>query len=142
MLRWFVSLHAPSHPVSIRKDKLIDQNADPQLAGTSSGEVARESSTNQSQLRAMTPDGLAQPSAAALPAPPAPKKKGKSNAADGGGTEADTGMALPPAFTPSINKTLNMLGNTDEVLFQLPPLPEGLTVAQMKTRLNGKNKIK
>ncbi|KAM5531268.1 hypothetical protein V8D89_015069 [Ganoderma adspersum] len=142
MLRWFVSLHAPSYPVSIRKDRLIDQNTDTQLAGTSSGETTQESSTSQSQLPAATPDGSAPPSAVALPAPPAPKKQGKGKAADGGGTEADTGMALPPAFTPSINKTLNMLGNTDEVLFQPPPLPEGLTVAQMKTRLNGKNKIK
>ncbi|PIL36242.1 hypothetical protein GSI_01904 [Ganoderma sinense ZZ0214-1] len=142
MLRWFVSLHAPSYPVSIRKDKLLDQNTDTQLAGTSSEEATQESSASQSQVRAATPDVSAPPPDPALAAPPAPKKKGKGKGANGAGTDADTGMALPPAFTPSINKTLNMLGNTDEILFQPPPLPEGLTVAQMKTRLNGKNKIK
>ena len=44
---------------------------------------------------------------------------------------------LPPAFTPSINKTLNMVPKT-----AVPPLPQGLTVAQLKTRLEKKTKIK
>ena len=51
---------------------------------------------------------------------------------------------LPDAFTPSINKTLNMLGDPEaaSTLVNVRPLPDGLTVAQMKTRLNGKAKIK
>ncbi|KAI1794193.1 DNA glycosylase [Ganoderma leucocontextum] len=142
MLRWFISLHSPSYPVSIRKDKLVDQNTDTQPAGNSSEGTSQHSSKSQSQVRAATPDESALPPVPVALAPPAPKQKGKAKAANGAGAEADTGMVLPPAFTPSINKTLNMLGKPDEVLFQPPPLPEGLTVAQMKTRMNGKNKIK
>ncbi len=142
MLRWFISLHSPTYPVSVRRDKLVDQNTDTQLSGASSEATNQESSTSQSLVRAATPDESAPPPVPALPTPSAPKKKGKAKATDGSGPEVDTGMVLPPAFTPSINKTLNMLGSTDEMLFQPPPLPEGLTVAQMKTRLNGKNKIK
>lgn len=144
MLRWFISLHSPSHLLSIRKDKLIVQNTNTQstennsrLEGTS-----QESNNTQSQVRAAIPDESALLPVPAALVPPVPKKKGKGKAENGRGKEADTGMVLPPAFTPSINKTLNMLGNTDEVLFQPPSLPEGLTVAQMKTRLNGKSKIK
>ena len=71
-----------------------------------------------------------------LPAPTATKVKGK----DKGKTaaeEAEEASLLPPAFTPSINKTLNMLPKT-----AVPPLPQGLTVAQLKTRLEKKTKIK
>ena len=139
MLRWFISLHSPSHAVFIRKDKLSDQEAtDTQLSADNGA------SQTQDEMRDTTPDASALPPALDALASSAPKKKGKGKAATGTAAEADTGMVLPPAFTPSINKTLNMLGNLDEVGigFQAPPLPEGLTVAQMKTRLTGKNKIK
>nr|GAT56386.1 DNA-3-methyladenine glycosidase [Mycena chlorophos] len=46
--------------------------------------------------------------------------------------------ALPPAFTPSIERTLK------KTFVDQPPqaLPAGLTVAEMKSRLDGKKKIK
>ena len=144
VLRWFVSLHSPSYPVSIRQDKMADPEGDTQVGvgGGSGGGGGDDggggSSSSEPGARATTP------AAAAPSIPPAPatpnNKKGKGTA----GGAADAGMALPDAFTPSINKTLNMLGAPDaaEARAGVRPLPEGLTVAQMKTRLGGKGKVK
>ncbi|EJF65257.1 hypothetical protein DICSQDRAFT_159443 [Dichomitus squalens LYAD-421 SS1] len=143
MLRWFISLHSPSHAVFIRQDKLNDQDTtDTQLTADSG--TSQEISQSQNEVRATTAHASALPAAPDALSPSVQNKKGKGKAAKEAAVEADTGMVLPPAFTPSINKTLNMLGNPDEVGigFEVPPLPEGLTVAQMKTRLTGKNKIK
>ena len=91
--------------------------------------------------RASTPDASSIPPA---PTPSTPNKKGKGKEKAAPALAADAGLALPDAFTPSINKTLNMLGGPDaaESTINVPPLPAGLTVAQMKTRLGGKAKIK
>lgn len=147
MLRWFVSLHSPSYPISLRKDKLIDQcpdNAPAVAVGSSTAGADAAMEEKQNPTRATTPDA-----SAFLPAPDTllpstpQKKKGKGKAAD----ESDpmASMGFPETFTPSINRTLNMLGNPDKdgaaASVKVPPLPEGLTVAQMKARLTGK-KIK
>lgn len=138
LLRWFIALHAPAYPVSLRKDKLIDQDADDSPV-SGSQKVLEEA-------HATTPDASSVPPVPDTLPPSTPKKKGKSQAAGGGAAaEPETSMGLPEPFTPSINRTLNMLGKPDEAggsEVNVPPLPEGLTVAQMKTRLNGKNKIK
>lgn len=138
LLRWFIALHAPAYPVSLRKDKLIDQGADDSPASGSQKVLDK--------ARATTPDASSVPPAPDTLLPSTPKKKGKGQAVDGtAGAQPDTSMGLPEPFTPSINRTLNMLGKPDEVggaEVKVPPLPEGLTVAQMKTRLSGKNKIK
>ncbi|KAJ8468590.1 hypothetical protein ONZ51_g9542 [Trametes cubensis] len=136
LLRWFISLHAPSHPVSLRKDKLECPSEDKPIAATPS----KSNGDEATMLRAATPD--------ASSIPPAPDSlleidesagKGKTKAA---GTVVPEGpaMALPEPFTPSINKTLNMTAapTVDGADYQPPPLPEGLTVAQMKSRLSGK----
>ena len=129
VLRWFVSLHSPAHPVAIRQDKMEDPEGDSQVTLGSAAEGSQEA-------RGATPDEASIPRAPA-PASTSPEK-------EGGGEAAGAGLPLPVAFTPSINKTLNMLGDPDAAgtMIQVPPLPEGLTVAQMKTRLNGKAKIK
>lgn len=44
--------------------------------------------------------------------------------------------SIPPAFTPSIKKTLNKVGGT------VVPLPSGIDVGVLKGRLDGKKKIK
>ncbi|RPD59779.1 DNA glycosylase [Lentinus tigrinus ALCF2SS1-6] len=138
VLRWFIALHAPTYPVSLRKDKLIDQDADDSPVSGSQQVLAA--------ARATTPDASSVPPAPDTLLPSTPKKKGKGQAADGATAgRAETSMGLPEPFTPSINRTLNMLGKPDDMggaEVKVPPLPEGLTVAQMKTRLNGKNKIK
>ncbi|TFK89109.1 DNA glycosylase [Polyporus arcularius HHB13444] len=137
LLRWFVALHAPAYPVSLRKDKLTDQGADDSpVSGTP--KLLEEA-------RATTPDASSVPPVPDTLLPSTPKKKGKGQASDGTAAAAETSMGLPEPFTPSINRTLNMLGKPGEgsgTEVKVPPLPEGLTVAQMKTRLNGKNKIK
>ena len=134
MLRWFVSLHSPAYPVSLRKDKMADPEGDSQV-----GAVGSQDATDG--RRAETPDP---PSIPPTPAPPTPHKTGKEKTRAAAGGPADAGMPLPDAFTPSINKTLNMLGGPDAARASMAvrPLPAGLTVAQMKTRLGGKAKIK
>ncbi len=83
------------------------------------------------------------PPVPALPSTPAPKgKKGKGKAAaknknDDTDTEEDTGV-LPTPFTPSILKTLNKASSSSDI----PPLPVGLSVAELKRRLDTKKKIK
>lgn len=131
MLRWFISLYSPSAPISLRKDKLVDQDAEDVIEGGSAGgqnAVARATTPDVSSLPA-DPDAL-------LPSTPKKKGKGKANAGD---SESESGMALPPPFTPSINRTLNMrkADSEGETTGEVPPLPDGLTVAQMKTRLKG-----
>ncbi|KAH9895145.1 DNA glycosylase [Cubamyces lactineus] len=139
LLRWFISLHAPSHPVSLRKDKLECPAEDKPIAATPS----KSNGDEATMLRAATPD--------ASSIPPAPDSaleigdssgKGKAKAA-GNAVPEGPAMALPEPFTPSINKTLNMTApsTVDGADYKPPPLPEGLTVAQMKSRLSGK-KIK
>jgi DNA-3-methyladenine glycosylase II len=54
------------------------------------------------------------------------------------GTPMSAMPSKPPAFTPSIAKTLQM----EKAKVKAPPLPAGLTVAELKNRLTGKKKIK
>ena len=76
MLRWFISLHSPSHAVFIRKDKLSDQEAtDTQL--TANNGASQEASQTQDETRETTPDVSALPPAPDALASSAPKKKGK-----------------------------------------------------------------
>ena len=82
------------------------------------------------------------PPVPSLPSTPAPKgKKGKGRAAaankNDSDTEEDTGV-LPTPFTPSIMKTLAKASASSDI----PPLPAGLTVAELKKRLDTKKKIK
>ncbi|OSD06705.1 DNA glycosylase [Trametes coccinea BRFM310] len=147
LLRWFISLHSPSHPVSLRKDKLTDQHKDEPvtISSLSPSKVidSQEDGSNDTMPRAATPDA-----SSVLPIPDAPlapnsAMKGKGKAGDESLPVAPAMSALPDPFTPSINKTLNMTANLtgEDGEYVPPPLPEGLTVAQMKSRLSGK-KIK
>ncbi|KAJ6586920.1 DNA glycosylase [Mycena vulgaris] len=52
--------------------------------------------------------------------------------------DESTMVPLPPTFTPSIKRTLEKAPRVESVR----PLPEGLTVAELKSRLDGKKKIK
>lgn len=53
--------------------------------------------------------------------------------------EGSSMVPLPPTFTPSIKRTLAKPARADSLA---PPLPEGLTVAELKSRLDGKKKVK
>lgn len=113
VLRWVLSQHTnPSSPVKLSKKLVLDEE------------------TPRSQTETSTPDigdASAEPTAATsvIIPPRTPTKKKKE----------DTGLPIPPPFTPSINRVLN-------APVQPTPLPAGLTVAQLRSRLNGKNKVK
>ncbi|KAI0769793.1 DNA glycosylase [Trametes elegans] len=136
VLRWFTSLHSPSNPISLREDKLSDQDQGEPVASNRPPSTGAEGAGGPMTVpRAATPDA-----SSIAPAPdsllvPGTAVKGKEKTADEGAT-----MGLPKLFTPSINKTLNMqtTSGEDEGELQPPPLPEGLTVAVLKSRLSGK----
>ncbi|KAH9855095.1 hypothetical protein C2E23DRAFT_607092 [Lenzites betulinus] len=132
LLRWFISLHSPSHPISLRQDKMT--------CPTQSDAV--DAGGSVTQPRAATPDAssiLPAPEDTPMP-PPAAKGKGKNKAGKTAEQDGGSAMPLPPMFTPSINKTLNMIPTStkDGGEYTPPPLPESLTVALMKSRLSGK----
>ncbi|KZT72197.1 DNA glycosylase [Daedalea quercina L-15889] len=139
VLRWFLSLHAPTaYPLTISPAKLPKNPEEEEKAKKSKDSddilpvIEEDAAGSQSQTRALTPDLSSDP-----PAPSAlaetPAANGKSQALP---DDEDSGMLLPTPFTPSINKTLNMIANADG--FAPPPLPEGLTAGVLKSRLQGK----
>ncbi|KAG2132442.1 DNA glycosylase [Suillus bovinus] len=129
MLRWFLSRHSSKHTFTISPHKL-------------SGGEPDNDKTKVESTGAMGPP----------PTTPAPKTTPGSQLT--GDVEADNGVlstsselqtqvsasinsipGLPEPFTPSIDKTLEADAMNPE------PLPEGLSVANLKSRLEGK-KIK
>jgi DNA-3-methyladenine glycosylase II len=126
LLRWFLSLHSPSHSFSLSPEK-IDQ-------------PAKDHSASQNQSQSQDKDAL-----------PSFGSQNNSRQPEGPATSADVSsvppavddelqlLAMPTPFTPSINRTLNKVGKKKT---KTPlPLPDGLTVVTMKSRLDGK-KIK
>ncbi|TFK54336.1 DNA glycosylase [Heliocybe sulcata] len=133
LARWFLSLHSPSHKIDIIPEKLPKGTGDDAEADGRSGTLDPTKA----------PSGPADDASSLPPAPTlpqTPKKKGtRSKKVEHEEEEDDLGP-LPPPFTPSINRTLN--APVSEDVRQLEPLPEGLTVAILKSRLDGKKKIK
>lgn len=129
-MRWFLSLHAPSYKIALSPEK-APRSPDDQEEASQKTNQATDTQTQESEVsassqladRAQTPDLSS--------VPPVPDINLKTPAAG----NSDTGP-LPPPFTPSINQTLNM--QTDAPA----PLPESLTPAIMRSRLDGKKKIK
>ena len=84
------------------------------------------------------------PDASSVPPGPlleSPVKGGGANGVNPNGTSSSSGggiPSLPPAFTPSIDKILNDV----EKAVPHVPLPEGLTIAELRLRLSGKKKVK
>lgn len=144
LLRWILALHSPDYSVTISPKKLPRpdedpaepalQNPDPQADPDVLPSLA-ETSTAVSDASSAPPAPA--PAETVLPATPARK-----HAAQGGATDdKDDGAGvnvLPTPFTPSIQKTLRAVPET----LAVPPLPQGLTVAQLRTRLEKKTKIK
>lgn len=137
MLRWFLSLHSPKHNFTISPKKL------PKVPEE---KLEQAEEANQLVPTAMetSPENGAQPSAGMSSIPPIPilppstpvKGRGKKNANKE--DDEDTGV-LPPPFTPSINKVLDRDISPKK---PLQPLPEGLTVGILQSRLDTKKKIK
>jgi DNA-3-methyladenine glycosylase II len=138
LLRWFLSLHSPLHPFSISPQKIGGQADTDKDTGThapaeENNDVLPVFGQDGNHSRDQNPpeDGLLLSDAPSVPPAPSllttPRKdKGKW----------DELPSLPTPFTPSINKTLGEPNS-------LPvPLPEGLSVVILKSRLDGKKKIK
>jgi len=142
LLRWFLSLHSPSHPFSISPEKVGGQSAEKKKKKGAAGaktkgsdndalpvfeQAAEPESQGCSDLaNATSPDITSIPPGNVLSTP----------LLNGGGSELPS---MPAPFTPSIKKTLNNRKATGQIPV---PLPECLTVAILKSRLEGKKKIK
>lgn len=161
LLRWFLSLHSPSYPLTISPKKLPKNPSDQENDG-----VASSSKTDSKDkfgpdnvlpslgdpregepLREQTPDLSSVTPAPMQDFPATPKKtaatntKGKKKVSQTD-PEEETSLVLPPLFTPSVNQTLNGSAVDSDILPSVPaPLPDGLTPAILKNRLEGK-KIK
>ena len=126
VIRWFLSLHSPQHPYAISPKKL------PKAPGDDDTAMA-EASPSTIPASVAAPPRATTPDASSVPPGPVP-----STPVRGDGV-ADAIPAPPPAFTPSINRTLNKVLPSEYVA---PALPQGLTVQELKSRLDGKKKIK
>lgn len=115
LVRWFLALHSPAHPYSLIPEKLIADT-----------EPEKEKEDGED----------------ALPVAGQPSVAGISSVLPTETTVTGTPLSVvptkPPAFTPSIEKTLVM----EKAKEHRPPLPAGLTVGELKSRLDGKKKIK
>jgi DNA-3-methyladenine glycosylase II len=109
LLRWFLSLHSPDHSFSISPEK---------VGGP------RETKAEEDELPSASNGEVA-----AL-------EKGSSSTIPGSSRKTEDLPEIPPTFTPSIKKVLRKSGvDTGKVP---APLPAGLDVATMKSRLKGK----
>ncbi|KAF8513023.1 DNA glycosylase [Hysterangium stoloniferum] len=140
LLRWILSLYSPNDSYTISPKKL------PKPPGDVSDEAVAEQLPSIS-IATDTPD-----ESGILLIPVTPKKKGNNGSAlgsetplsspDKGGIATGSKGLFPEPLTPSVNKILNKgvsMGVNGENT--TPSLPEGLSVAILKSRLSGK-KIK
>lgn len=131
LVRWILSLHSSKHSIAISPKKLPKSNTDNDQEETQHPIDVQEVLTLSP--RATTPDASTFPPG---PLPMTPKKKRNTNKDE---LSPDDEIPMPPpVFTPSINRTLNKIMPDRYVP---PPLPEGLSVAELQRRIEGK-KIK
>lgn len=161
VIRWFLSLHSPGDPVTISSKKLPKA---PDSESQNKDVVPQEDVTLSSVLQRSEPSASLPSSSVvskeldAASIPPAPVKGTATDSRPVGAlstssskAELNTGsMAqFPEPFTPSINRILyakdpagaDNSANAGVQKKDPTPLPDGLTVASLKGRLNGK-KIK
>lgn len=119
VLRWFLALHSDDYNYAVESDKQPDDAEENEITPPEP-----EASQSQPLERANTPDA----SSIAPAVPSTPKRI------------TDELPAMPPIFTPSINKTLRKARENAD--FVPPPLPPGLAASTMKSRLDTKKKIK
>lgn len=147
LVRWFLSLHSPKHAYTISPRKLPSAQADSKDANGGNGGGDDNPGITLPDLgvppRASTPDAASFPPAP-ISSPPVTPVKGRKRPNNGNAMNADNVEdpevpMPPPAFTPSINRTLNKVLPTK---YHPSPLPEGLSVKELQSRLEGKKKIK
>ncbi|KAG6842093.1 hypothetical protein C0991_002747 [Blastosporella zonata] len=125
---WFLSLHSSKHNWGWTPQKAS--------ASTKKGKAKKAASTADADTLPVIGEDV--PSTSGNGEVPTPDISSVPPAADE--EVADDLPSLPTAFTPSIKNTLERPG-VDEGSMPIP-LPEGLSVDVLKTRLTGKNKIK
>ncbi|KAG1807692.1 DNA glycosylase, partial [Suillus subaureus] len=126
MLRWFLSRHSSKHPFTLSPHKLSgDESNDDKTKGASASAMGPPSTTPAPKT---TPSsqltGDVEPNNEVLP-----------TLSESQSQTPALIKSLPEPFTPSIDKTLEADAMNTE------PLPEGLSVADLKSRLERK-KIK
>ncbi|KAF7315747.1 DNA-3-methyladenine glycosidase [Mycena indigotica] len=117
LVRWFLAQHLPSYAFSVSPQK--NDSASPKKR---SKKAQKDSDDELPALNSQTEDHNARPST-----PPPPEDSGSG------------AVPLPPTFTPSIQRTLK---KTFIEKPPPPPLPAGLTVSELRSRLDGKKKVK
>ena len=119
LVRWFLSLHSPVHNYSISPEKV--------------GGSSKDSKKKPADKDALPVFGGQSTSLADISSVP-PTTVLESD------DSSDEIAMMPPMFTPSIRKTLNKPGAKSGS--RPVPLPENLGVSVLKSRLDGKKKIK
>lgn len=125
LARWVLASHSPKDAVTLPAEKEEDGDGD---AAEEPGEPARRATTAE-------PDAASELPALMMPPPSTPKRKAAELDDDEPSSNAEP--LLPPPFTPSLNRILNAPEKVTPI-----PLPEGLSVAQLRSRLTGKTKVK
>lgn len=152
VLRWVLSLHQPEYRIELSPKKLPGPSEDPQKA---EGSVKPRSTPAKSKTLAGTSAGIdsdqeGEPTADELPVlnghlrrdpipPPEDVSYSLTAVAAGTATPGALGLpSMPPPFTPSVTQALSRAPDAPPP----PPLPAGLTIASLESRLNGKKKVK
>ncbi|KAL1735573.1 DNA glycosylase [Schizophyllum commune] len=141
LARWVLALHSEKDPVAISPQKLSDQDREAQASAAKTASVKRDASAKRgAKTKAKDKDAvpdvaskLAQQQSSVLPV-----EGGDPDGIPANAEDEDSDGPLPPPFTPSVNKVLAR-GAEDG---PPPPLPAGLSVTELRTRLTGKKKIK
>jgi DNA-3-methyladenine glycosylase II len=137
VLRWFLSLHSSSYKITISPEKASTETT-PKTKAKGRGKKAKAEEEGtlpvfESELTGQ-PEGITEDLSSV---PPGPASRSVEDGQDDGedGTPAEI-ASMPVLFTPSINKTLHK-GS------KLPtPLPDGMTVATLRSKLDPKKRGK
>lgn len=145
LVRWFLSLHSPSHNYSISPEKVGGQSTTKKKATTKKQkEKAAEASApvKEDELPIFGSSLVeTEASTSELLDVSLPDISSVLPRTSEDGEPGDNGMAaIPPAFTPSIKKTLDK--PAVDAGSEPVPLPAGIDVGLLKSRLDGKKKIK
>jgi len=153
LLRWVLSLHQPEYRIEVSPKKLPDPAADPRKAAEGSAKLKSTPAKSKKPVK-NTPtsaridsDQEGEPAADELPTlngrvPIPPSEEVSSSLPAVAASTATPGAfgltSMPPPLTPSVTKALSRAPDAPPP----PPLPVGLTIESLRSRLNGKNKVK
>ncbi|KAL1664732.1 DNA glycosylase [Schizophyllum commune] len=136
LARWVLALHSEKDPVAISPQKLSDQDRKAQAQASAKTASVKRGAKAKAKERDAVPDvaSMLAPQESSI----LPVEGGDPDGVPANAQDEDSDGPLPPPFTPSVNKVLAR-GAEDG---PPPPLPAGLSVTELRTRLTGKKKIK